>query len=246
MTRMTEPTARLESLSMFFPFHNEEDNVASVLEEALEAGSAVTGDLEVIAVDDGSTDRTAERAEAVRSRFPEIVRIVSHQTNRGYGAAIRSGLETSTRAWVFFSDGDRQFRLSDISRLIDLTDSGRETLLALGYRMNRKDPFHRRMNAALFNGAMRFVLGIKGIRDIDCAFKLIPGEALEAIPSLTSEGAMVSAELLAKCSRAGFTLRKTGVPHYPRQFGEQSGARIGVIARAFVEMLACMRSVRSG
>lgn len=230
---------------MFFPFYNEEDNVISVLEEALEVGSTVTDDLEVIAVDDGSTDRTAERAEAVRSRFPEIVRMVSHKTNRGYGAAVRSGLESSTREWIFFSDGDSQFRLSDISRLIELTGSGREKPLALGYRINRMDSLYRRINARLFNGAVRLVLGIRGVRDIDCAFKLIPREALRIIPQLTSEGAVVSAELLARCSRAGFTLRETGIPHYPRRFGDQSGARFGVIARAFVEMFRCVRNVRS-
>jgi glycosyltransferase involved in cell wall biosynthesis len=231
---------------MFFPFHNEEDNVISVLEEALEVGSTVTDDLEIIAIDDGSTDRTAERAEAVRSRFPERVRVVSHETNRGYGAAVRSGLEVSTREWVFFSDGDSQFKLSDISRLIELTDSGRKKLLALGYRMNRMDPLHRRINASLFNGVLRLVLGIRGVRDIDCAFKLIPGEALKAIPLLASDGAMISAELLARCSRAGFTLVETGIPHYPRQFGDQSGARLSVIARAFFEMFNCIRNVRSG
>lgn len=229
---------------MFFPFHNEEDNVISVLEEALEIGSTVTDDLEIIAVDDGSTDRTAERAEKVRSRFPEIVRIVFHKTNRGYGAAVRSELEVSTREWVFFSDGDSQFRLSDISRLIELTGSGREKLLALGYRTNRMDSLYRRINARFFNGVMRLVLGIRGVRDFDCAFKLIPREALKAIPPLASEGAMISAELLARCSRAGFALRETGIPHYPRQFGDQSGARFSVIARAFVEMLSCIRNVR--
>lgn len=244
--RITEPTGRLVSLSMFFPFHNEEDNVVQVLKEALEAGSAVTDDLEIIAVDDGSTDRTARRAETVRNRFPKIVRIITHETNRGYGAAVRSGLESCTKGWVFFSDGDRQFKLSDISRLIELTDSGRNKLLALGYRMNRKDPFHRRINARFFNGAMRLVLGIREVRDIDCAFKLIPCDALSAIAPLTSEGAIISAELLARCSRAGFTLRETGIPHYPRQFGEQSGAKLNVIARAFVEMFTCMKNVRFG
>ena len=242
---MMEPSGRLESLSMFFPFHNEEDNVVSVLEEALRAGSAVTDNLEVIAVNDGSTDRTFERAESVRIRFPETLRIISYEINRGYGAAVRFGLESSALAWIFFSDGDRQFRLSDISRLIELTSSGSEKLLALGYRVNREDSFLRRMNAALFNVAMRLILGIRGVRDIDCAFKLIPREAIKAIPPLTSEGAMISAELLARCSRAGFTLREIGVPHYPRLFGKQSGARFGVIARAFLEMFTCLRSIRS-
>ncbi len=243
---MTELAGRLESLSMFFPFHNEEDNIIPVLEEALNAGSAVTDDLEVIAVDDGSTDRTSERAESVRIRFPETVRIISYEINRGYGAAVRFGLEASTHEWIFFSDGDRQFKLSDISRLIELTNSGRDKLLALGYRVNREDSFHRKMNASLFNAAMRLILGIRGVRDIDCAFKLIPREAMRAIPPLTSEGALISAELIARCSRAGFTLLETGVTHYPRLFGEQSGARFGVIARAFVEMFACLRSIRSG
>ncbi len=231
---------------MFFPFHNEEDNIVPVLEEAVLTGSAVTDDLEIIAVNDGSTDATAERALSVKNRFPELVKIVTHEINRGYGAAVRSGFENSTRKWIFFSDGDSQFRLSDISRLINLTDSGNEKLLALGYRTNRSDPLHRRINAKLFNGAMRLVLGIRGVRDIDCAFKLIPSEALNIIPPLVSEGAMVSAELLARCTRAGFPIRETGIPHYPRQFGEQSGARLRVIARAFVEMFTCFRNLRSG
>ncbi|MEN8209072.1 MAG: glycosyltransferase family 2 protein [Candidatus Fermentibacteria bacterium] len=242
---MTQPPGRLESLSMFFPFHNEEENIVSVLEEAIEVGLGVTDSLEIIAVNDGSTDRTLERAESVRVRYPEMVRIISFENNRGYGAAVKSGLESSTNAWIFFSDGDRQFRLSDISKLIELTGSGSEKLLAIGYRINREDSFIRRLNAALFNAAMRMILGISGVRDIDCAFKLIPGEAIQAIPPLTSEGAMISAELLARCSRAGFTSRETGVQHYPRLFGKQSGARLSVIFKAFIEMFACLRSIRS-
>jgi hypothetical protein len=147
---------------------------------------------------------------------------------------------------VFFCDGDLQFRIEDIVRLIALTESGSRKVLALGYRINRRDPLHRRLNAALFNSAMRVLLGIRGVRDIDCAFKLIPREALDAIPPLTSEGAMISAELLARCSRAGFEMTETGVPHYPRQSGVQSGARLSVIARAFRELWGCMRRVRSG
>ena len=231
---------RLSGLTVFFPCHNEEANVERVVGAALEAAAGLTDDYEVIVVDDGSADRTAELTEALAEANPHV-RLVRHPKNRGYGGALKSGFAAATKDWIFFSDGDGQFDLGELPALADLVADG-ECDLALGYRIKRADPFIRLVNAKLYKGLIRVLFGLK-VRDIDCAFKLIRRAVFEKV-TLEAEGALISAELLIKAKKAGFRMRETGVHHYPRQAGEQSGANLGVILHTFREIFRLRRQLR--
>jgi len=232
--------ARLTSLSLFFPCHNEEGNVERVVRAALEVAPTVADDYEVIVVDDGSRDRTGDLADRLAAENARV-RVLHHERNRGYGGAVRSGLAAAAKDYVFFSDGDGQFDLRELPELVALlADGGCD--LALGYRIRRADPFIRKVKAALYKGLIRVLFGLR-VRDIDCAFKLVRRSVLERV-HLAAEGALVSAELLIKAKKAGFRMREAGVHHYPRVSGTQTGANLKVILRTFREIVALWRQLR--
>ena len=231
-----EPKRPLRSLTIFFPFHNEEDSIAFMIESAVKTGSKIADDLEIISINDGSEDSTGKIASSMEKKYPGLVRAITHEHNQGYGAALKTGFVNSTKDWVFFSDGDGQFKIEDLHLLVDVVVSSDHPVVAVGYRINRKDPFYRRLNAALFNILIKVLLGLRKVRDIDCAFKLIPAEALKRVLPLDSDGAIISAELLCRCKKAGYSIIEVPIPHYPRLEGTQSGARISVIIKAFTEL----------
>ena len=107
-------TARLARLSYFFPAHNEEANLAGLVEEALGTLPALADSFEIIIVNDGSRDATGRIADELTAANPGVVRAVHHPTNLGYGAALRSGFRASANDHVAFTDGDRQFRVEDV------------------------------------------------------------------------------------------------------------------------------------
>jgi glycosyltransferase involved in cell wall biosynthesis len=229
---------RLPGLSIVLPCFDEEDNVADAIRYATAAAANVSDDYEVIVVDDGSRDRTAD----VASRFAAAdrhVRLLAHASNRGYGAALRSGVGAARMPWVFLTDADLQF---DLSELEDFVPCAADADLLVGWRIQRQDALHRRINAAAWNWLVRRLFHLP-VRDVDCAFKLVRRDLLERIP-LTTDGAMISTELLVRAIASGARLREIGVHHRPRVAGEQSGASPKVVARAFRELLALRRKLR--
>jgi glycosyltransferase involved in cell wall biosynthesis len=193
---------------------------------------------EVIVVDDGSTDATRAIAEGLAARDPHV-RVVGHDRNRGYGAALRSGIAASRSDWILITDGDRQFDLGELERfLAPATDCD----LVAGYRIDRADPLGRRLAAHAWNRLMCRTFGIS-VRDVDCAFKLMRGGAARAL-ALESDGAMVSTELLVRAALAGWRTAEVGVHHRPRPAGRPSGGDPRVILRAFRERRLLMRRLR--
>ena len=185
--------------------------------------------LEIVIVDDGSRDRTPELANALVAANPEVVRVVHHPTNYGYGAALRSGFQASRLALIAFTDGDSQFKVVDLGRLTERAAAADHPDVVVGYRIKRADPIVRTIYARIYRLANRVWFGVK-VRDIDCACKLFHREALEGI-RVESGGAFFSAELLIKLQAAGRSVVEVGVPHYPRTAGSQTGAKPAVIWR---------------
>lgn len=227
---MSPQCNRLPSLTVFFPCHNEVDNIERLVRQTAQFLPQVAEKYEIIIVNDGSTDGTRELADRLSEQMPQV-RAVHHETNRGYGGALQSGFEAAQHEYIFFTDGDGQFDVTEIPLLIELLDRAD---MALGWRLKRADSFIRVINATAYRTLIRFLFGLR-VRDIDCAFKLIPRRVIEAI-ELHSTGALISAELLIKACRAGFTYAEVGVHHYPRLAGEQSGAKLSVILRMFREL----------
>lgn len=222
---------RVAALSYFFPAHNEEENLEALVDEALATLPLLADEFEIIAVNDGSRDRTGEIADRLAAAHPGRVRAVHHEVNRGYGAALRSGFGTARYPLICFTDGDRQFRVADLGRLLDLLDpAGGAPDVVVGYRIQRADPAVRLAYARVYRACLRLFFGL-GVRDVDCACKLFRRDALAGI-RLESGGAFLSAELLIKLRATGRTIREVGVPHHPRVAGRQSGANPRVVLRA--------------
>lgn len=231
--------APLSSLAIVLPCYDEAPNVAAAVAEAHAAADRFAGRHEVLVVDDGSRDGTGaigRELEAADGR----VRLVAHEHNRGYGAAVRSGITASRADWVLLTDGDLQFDLGELSALLPYTA---EHDLIMGFRMDRADSAWRRLSAHAWNVLMQRSFGV-GVRDVDCAFKLIRGDALRAL-DLQCDGAMISTELLVRAGLAGWRITEVGVHHRPRRAGEPTGGNARVVLRAFRERRALLRRLRA-
>jgi len=229
ITVMTEAT-RVAHLSYFFPAHNEEANLEGLVAEAIETLPTLAETFEIIAVDDGSKDRTPEIADDLAARYPDVVRVVHHPTNYGYGAALRSGFAAARYDLVAFTDGDRQFKVLDIGRLTARLAQADHPDVVVGFRIKRADPAVRILYARAYRFANRLFFGLR-VTDVDCACKLFRREALEGT-AVGSDGAFFSAELLIKLQAAGRSVAEVGVPHYSRTAGSATGAKPQVILRA--------------
>ena len=197
-------------------------------------------DFEIIIVDDGSTDKTGRTADEIAKRDGRV-KVVHHTHNLGYGAALQSGFKTATKELVFYTDGDGQFDINEMPPLLSLME---QYDIVSCYRLNRRDPIIRKINGWCWTRLICLMFGLK-IRDIDCAFKLYKREIFNKI-ELSSTGALIDAEILARAARKGYCIIQKGVHHYPRTAGAQSGANLRVILRAFKELLKLQRRIRSG
>jgi len=227
------------SISVFFPCYNEAENIERVVHQSIEVLNASSMDYEIIIVNDGSADRTAEIADELAQKN-QNVRIVHHQTNQGYGAALQSGFRAAAKEWVFYTDGDGQFDISEMPELFDLAENND---IITCYRIDRQDSWVRKLNARAWGKLVNLMFKMK-IRDIDCAFKLYRREIFERI-EMHSKGALIDTEILARAQRAGFRIAQRGVHHYPRVAGEQTGANIKVILRAFGELWKLRKDILS-
>ena len=198
----------------------------------------VADDYEIIIVNDGSKDRTREIADRL-VKEDQKVRAVHLEKNQGYGAAVRSGIKACTKEYLFFTDGDGQFDVSQLSLLVPLVP---EYDGVIGFRLNRQDPWVRKLNAWAWNRLVRLMFGLK-VRDIDCAFKLFHRKVFKVI-ELESTGAMISTEMLVKIKDKGYRLQEVGVLHSPRLAGKQTGANLRVVLRAFKELFRFHRRFR--
>lgn len=224
-----------QSISIILPAYNEEPNIEKAIRTATEVADRLCGDHEIIVVDDGSRDRTAELVRRAAADDPRV-RLVQHDPNRGYGEALRSGFLAATKELVFFTDADNQFVLDELEQFLDVIQ---KVDVVAGYRINRQDPRFRRLNAKAWNYLVRLLFYVP-VRDIDCAFKLFRRDALTGL-HLDSVGAMVNTELMVKIGREGFSIVELGVTHLPRTAGEARGAHPKVILRALTELFRMYR-----
>jgi glycosyltransferase involved in cell wall biosynthesis len=231
---VTDAEAARPRLTFFFPAYNEEENVERTVELALqEIAPLVDGSLEVLIVDDGSSDRTPQLADGLAAGDARVR--VHHQPNRGYGGAVKAGFGYARGELICFSDGDLQFDLGEMRRLLDRFAEGGDALGGvIGYRIKRRDPFHRLFIAKTYNAIVSVAFGLR-VRDIDCAMKLFRREVFDGL-RLDAEGPFLSAELLIKLRARGVRFAQVGVNHYPRAAGTNTGASFRKILRTFRDL----------
>ncbi len=233
-----KPPLKPFGLTIFFPCYNEEANVERVTRQAVAVGRRITSDLEVLIVNDGSRDRTGERADELAAEIPEV-RAVHNRPNRGYGGALQRGFREATRPWIFYTDGDGQFDFEELPGIVPLLETHD---IVSCYRENRQDPLLRKLNAFAWSTLVNLLFGI-GLRDIDCAFKIYPKSFIDRI-ELHSQGALIDTEMLAKARAHHLTIAQRGVKHLPRTAGQQTGANLKVILRAFRELFRLYGQIR--
>lgn len=232
---------KIDELSIFFPFWNEEKSIDKVISSALSVAPKVARQWEIIIVDDGSSDNTLSLAKKLAQRNSRI-KIATHPPNRGYGAALKEGFSHARYNTIVFTDGDGQFDFSEVDKFIKKIGNFD---LVIGYRKRRHDHPIRHL---LMNLLKIWDLVLFGFyfRDIDCGFKMFKKNALNKIMPLRSEGAMITTEILTKAIKAKLSISEVEVSHFPRLYGDQSGGNIRVVIRAVKESLILWWDLHNG
>jgi glycosyltransferase involved in cell wall biosynthesis len=228
-------------LSLVLPAYNEEGNIERAVRTAAAAG-ALAGSYEVVIVDDGSRDATRARLAALEAEMGPRLRVVRHEKNRGYGAALRNGFAAAEGELVFYTDSDNQFDLSELAGILPLMS---EWDAVLGYRIARQDARRRLLTSWVFNRLACVVFGLT-VRDLNCSFKLFRREVLLSLP-LAADDFFIDTELVVRLHRGGWRYVERGVTHLPRTAG-RSTVRLSDVPRtlaAVVRMRAALHSERA-
>ena len=214
------------SVSVFFPAFNDEGSIARLVHESLEVLPQITNDYEVIVVNDGSSDGTAAVLDGLAYKFP-CLRAIHHPRNRGYGGALRSGFESATKDLIFYTDGDGQYDVREIMKLIPLM--AEDVDVVNGYKIKRSDSRRRILLGGVYKFLARRMFGLP-IRDVDCDFRLMRREAIQSV-TLTSMSGVVCTEMVYKLHAAGYRFAETPVHHFRRLHGQSQFFTLRRVAR---------------
>lgn len=207
----------IREITIVFPAFNEEGNVDEAVRRSVAAVEAAgIEDYEVIFVDDGSTDETAKRVEAQAAENPSV-RLIRHDGNQGYAMALKTGFAAASKKYIFYSDADNQFDLTELKNFLPAIE---DYDMVCGFRIYRFDPFSRLVLSWGYNLIARIIFRIR-IRDIDCAFKLFRREVFDSI-QIESKKFFVDTEILAKARKLDLKVTEIGVRHYPRTAGSST------------------------
>src|SRR6188508_2447225 len=202
-------------LSIFFPAYNDSGTIASLVIMALQTARTLTPDHEVIVVNDGSADNTAEILDELARTYPEV-RVVHHETNRGYGGALRTGFANATRELVFYTDGDAQYDPAEMDVLWRRFDDSVD--LVNGYKISRSDPLHRIIIGRIYHHTVKILFGLK-VRDVDCDFRLMRRSIFDTV-HLEKNSGVICLEIMKKITDGGFRIVEVPVHHYHRAHGK--------------------------
>jgi glycosyltransferase involved in cell wall biosynthesis len=216
--------SRPPGLSVFFPAYNDSGTIASMVIRAVQAASALTPDYEVIIVNDGSADATAQIADELARTYPHV-RVVHHAKNCGYGGALQTGFRSATKDLIFYTDGDAQYDPGELSELWSRMTPDAD--LVNGYKISRSDPLHRIIIGRVYHHVVSAMFGLT-VRDVDCDFRLMRRSIFERI-QLEKTSGVICLEMMKKIHDAGFRIVEVPVHHYHRAFGKSqffNGRRI--------------------
>ena len=235
------------SLSVFFPAYNDSGTIASMVIRADAAAAELTGDYEVIVVNDGSVDATAEIADELARKYPRV-RVVHHPKNRGYGGAIQTGVRSATKDLIFYTDGDAQYDPAEMKLLWAEMRDGVD--IVNGYKISRSDPFHRIVIGRVYHHIVSILFGLR-MRDVDCDFRLMRRAMFERVELRQTSG-VICLEMMKKIQDAGFRMVEVPVHHYHRAFGKSQffnfprifKTAVGV-GRLWIELVIRRRHLRA-
>ena len=229
---MPQPAARKPGLSVFFPAYNDSGTIASLVISALQTARRLTDDFEVIIVNDGSADGTADIADELARTYPQV-RVIHHEKNRGYGGALRSGFASATQDLVFYTDGDAQYDPAEMSALWEAFNDRVD--LVNGYKISRSDPLHRIVIGRIYHHTVKTLFGLQ-VRDVDCDFRLMRRSIFDRV-SLEKNSGVICLEMMKKIQDAGFRIAEVPVHHYHRAYGRSQFFNFRRLFRTGVDVL---------
>lgn len=203
------------SISVFFPAYNDAGTIASLVVLADKTCRQLTDDYEVIVVNDGSPDHTGDILSELAAKYPNL-RVVTHEKNRGYGGALRSGFANATKDLIFYTDGDAQYDARELALLLPLMTD--DVDVVNGYKISRSDPLHRIIIGNIYRGIIKLAFGLK-IRDVDCDFRLIRRKGFNKVRLFSNSGT-ICVEMVKSLQDAGLRFAECPVHHYHRAYGK--------------------------
>jgi glycosyltransferase involved in cell wall biosynthesis len=212
---MRAPATGTPGLSVFLPAYNDSGTIASLVITSLKTAARLTADFEIIIVNDGSADATAEIADELARTYPQV-RVVHHEQNLGYGGALRTGFASATRDLIFYTDGDAQYDPAEMAALWGAFSD--DVDLVNGYKISRSDPLHRIVIGRIYHHTVRLLFGLR-VRDVDCDFRLMRRSIFESV-ALEKNSGVICLEMMKKIQDAGFRIAEVPVHHYHRAFGK--------------------------
>ncbi|NCF66588.1 MAG: glycosyltransferase family 2 protein [Anaerolineaceae bacterium] len=218
---------QMPGISVFFPAYNDAGTITSMVITSLLTLRELTDDYEVIVINDGSQDHTPQVLNELARVYPDELRIIHHEHNRGYGGALRSGFSSAGKEWVFYTDGDAQYDPRELKNLALLANDDVDFIN--GWKIERNDPFHRIVIGRIYQYIIKFAFGLK-LRDVDCDFRLMRQEVFEEV-QLHSDSGVICVELMKKVQDAGFRLAETPVHHFHRAYGKSQFFNFRRLAR---------------
>ena len=226
----------VDRLSVFLPAYNEEKMLAKTIKTVDVILKKIAGDYEIIIVNDGSKDKTGEIADKLALENKKI-KVIHHSPNRGYGAALKSGMYNARFPWIVLVDADGQFDFTEVEKLFKKQKETKADIV-VGYYLKRAVRLYRILGSKLAWELPIFILTGLKVKDIDCGFKLIKKTVIDEIPHLEAErGPFITTEFLIKAKRAGFKIAEVGVHHYPDEtVGGSTGASLKVIISAYKDL----------
>lgn len=203
------------SVSIFYPCYNDWGTIGSMVLLTVQTAERLGLDYDVTVVDDGSDEHTQDVLAEIEHRFP-VVRVIHHEQNGGYGAALRTGFGAASKEWIFYTDGDAQYDVREMERLLE--HAGPDVDVVQGVKIERHDPLHRIIVGRIYHWIVKIAFGLK-LSDVDCDFRLMRRTVFDRI-TLVSNSGVICAEMMTKIQRAGFRVLEVPVHHYQRAHGK--------------------------
>jgi len=227
------------SISVFFPVYNDEKTIPKLISTIVPILKRVSNDYEIILVNDCSTDNSGKVIERLAKKYKKI-KVIHHKQNKGYGGALKTGFSNAKKEWVFYTDGDGQYDVRELKKIIPLMDHAD---VVNGYKIKRSDSYSRKFFGALYKYLVNFLFGLR-MKDVDCDFRLMKRKVFNGIKLESNSGFMV-AEMMSKIQKNGFKIKEVPVHHYSRLEGRSQFFKISRVINVFSELFIQWRKMIS-